>query len=76
MQVARREMKVDRIPKAIDNYVDFCCFPSSAGSDMLVDIAIFRPFFAPALCWCACEQVLSILISCKSASNPSSAMIF
>lgn len=35
---------------------------------VLVCFGIFSPFFAPAACWCALQEVLSIETSCISAS--------
>lgn len=64
MEVACRQVHVDRIPKAVDDRVDFRCLPAPADPDMLADLAVvYRPFFDPALCWCASTLVLSRLIS-------------
>ena len=67
---------MNRVPKTIHDYVDFCGFSASTDPDMLIDIAVFSPFFAPALCWCARTQLLSVLTSCRSASMLSSFKIF
>jgi len=69
-------MNVDRIPEGIYDCMDFRGFSASADPDMLVDVAVFRPLFAPALCWCAHTQLLSTPSSCRSASMPSSCNIF
>ena len=76
MDIARRQVNVYRIAKTVNDCVNFRRFAASADSDMLLDLAAYRPFFAPALCWCASTLVLSMLISCRSASSPSSSKIF
>ena len=50
--------------------------PTTADPNMLIHITVSSPFFAPALCWCALQEVLSMLISCRSASILSSWNIF
>lgn len=53
------KLEVNRITQTIDNRVDFGCLATSAGSDMLVNLAVYSPFLAPALCWCAFTLVES-----------------
>ena len=48
--------------------MDFCISPASRKPYILVGFGIFRPFLAPAACWCALHEVLSMDRSCMSAS--------
>ena len=63
VEVARRQVNVDRIPQAVNDRVDFRCLSASTDPDMLVYFPVYRPFFAPAPCWCASTLVLSMLMS-------------
>jgi hypothetical protein len=63
VEVARRQVNVDRIPQAVNNRVDFRRLSASTDSYMLVYFPVYRPFFAPAPCWCASTLVLSMLMS-------------
>ena len=50
VEVARRQVDMDRIPQPIDDRVDFRRPSAPADSDVLLDFPAYRPFFAPALC--------------------------
>ena len=50
VDIARRQVNVYRIAKTVNDCVNFRRFTASADPDVLLDLAAYRPFFAPALC--------------------------
>jgi hypothetical protein len=50
VKVASRQVNVDRVPEAVDDHMNLCRLPAPADPDVLVNFAVYRPFFAPALC--------------------------
>lgn len=60
MYIPRRQLKVKRISKAINNRMNFGRLAATARADELVDIAVYSPFLAPALCWWAFMLVESL----------------
>lgn len=50
MQVAGGEMHMDGVAQRIYHRVDFRGLTATTNPDLLVDFAVYSPFFAPALC--------------------------
>ena len=61
------------IAQCVDHEMNFCAQPAFAAPDPLI-FAVF--FWAPALCWCACTMVLSIMSYSLSASAAKISNIF
>ena len=74
MNVSRRKLKVKRIAKTINNGMNFGSLTTTTSTNKLILFAIYSPFLAPALCWCAFTLVessdkFSISASTLSAWN-------
>lgn len=54
-----RKLEIEWIAQSIYDRMDFSRFTTPARADKLVAFAIYSPFLAPALCWCAFMPVES-----------------
>ena len=70
VNVSAGKLKVNRVTKTINNCVEFCCLSTPACADKLGKFAIYSPFLAPALCWCAFTLVESKDSVSISESSP------
>ena len=63
------KLNMQWIAQPVCDCMNFCISAATYHSDMFCKPGIRAPFSAPALCWCALQQELSILTSCMSASS-------
>lgn len=70
VDVSAGKLKVNRVTQTINDRVELCCLSTPAGADKLVELAVYSPFLAPALCWCAFTLVESKDSVSISASSP------
>ena len=59
VDVSCGQLKIKWIAETVDNSMNFGRLTATAGADKLIPFAIYSPFLAPALCWCAFTLVES-----------------